>query len=489
MTAKRGNSANGRRFAIIGAGPGGLCTAIRLKQAGLENFVIFERGSAVGGTWWNNRYPGAACDVPSHLYSFSFEIKTDWSRPYSTQPEIQAYFEHCAEKYAITPHIRFSTAIASARWDDERALWQLTTEHGDSDEAHVVVSAMGMFNEPYPPKIPGLDAFAGTTFPSARWNHRHDLDAEKVAVIGSAASATQFVPEVAKRTSQLSVFQRSANWVLPKEDDPYTPDQIETFTTEPSVREALRQEIYQNIERLITYSSQQTLQKAEAAGLANLETIRDPEVRRKLTPTHPYGCKRPLLSNEYYPTFNRPDVELVTEPIARIHPDAIETDDGKRRAVDTIILGTGFETTRYLSAIEVAGRDGVDIEAAWADGAQAYFGITTSGFPNLFMLYGPNTNNGSILFMLECQVDYVMRQIARLSSEELAWLDVRPDVMDRYNEDLQHDIGQVGVWQASCNGYYRGPGGRIITQWPHTTAEYRARTQRADDDAYETKVA
>ena len=305
----------------------------------------------------------------------------------------------------------------------------------------------------------GLDAFAGTTFHSARWNHRHDLDGEKVAVIGSAASATQFVPEVAKRTSQLSVFQRSANWVLPKEDDPYTPDQIETFATEPSVREALRQEIYQNIERLITYSSQQTLQKAEAAGLANLETIRDPEVRRKLTPTHPYGCKRPLLSNEYYPTFNRPDVELVTEPIARIHPDAID------------------------------GRDGVDIEAAWADGAQAYFGITTSGFPNLFMLYGPNTNNGSILFMLECQVDYVMRQIARLSSEELAWLDVRPDVMDRYNEDLQHDIGQVGVWQASCNGYYRGPGGRIITQWPHTTAEYRARTQRADDDAYETKVA
>jgi cation diffusion facilitator CzcD-associated flavoprotein CzcO len=473
-------------IAIIGAGPGGLCTAIRLEQAGFEDFVILEKAEGLGGTWHHNRYPGCACDIPSHLYSFSFEPKLDWSRPYASQAEILAYLEHCAEKYGLLPYCRFGCGVKGARWDERRARWTLRLETGQAVEADVVVSALGMFNELAWPDIPGLDVFAGTQFHSARWNWDHDLTGETVGVIGSAASAVQFVPEIVKQARQVHLFQRTANWVMPKEDTPFTPERLAYFAAHPEAVLAVRDEIYRRVDGGMTFSDPAALAEMEASVLAAIEAVKDPALREKLRPRHPFGCKRPLLSNDYYPAFNRPNLELVTDAIERITPDSVVTVDGRARRVDTLILATGFATTKYLSAIDVVGRGGRHIDEAWSDGASAYLGITTAGFPNLFMIYGPGTNNGSILSMIECEVDYAVRQIQRLADENLAWLDVRPEPMARYNEDVQAAIGRVAVWQADCHGYYRSPSGRIVTQWPYSMTEFRERTSKPDAAAYET---
>jgi len=459
--------------------------AIRLKQAGFEDLVVLEKGSGVGGTWYHNRYPGCACDIQSHLYSFSFEIKHDWTRPYAPQGEILAYLEHCARKYDVLRHCRFESEAQSARWDDQRACWTLTLASGESLEADVVVSAIGMFNEIAWPAIEGFDAFEGTRFHSARWDWGHDLSGETVGVIGSAASAVQFVPEIVKQARQVHLFQRTANWVIPKEDEPYGPEDLERFGRDPEASLALRSEIFEQVDGSITFSDPAALAEMEAAVMASIEVVDDPKLREKLKPQHPFGCKRPLLSNDYYPAFNRTNLELVTNPIDRITRDSVSTADGAERRVDTLIFATGFETTKYLSAMDVRGREGRNIEEAWNDGAHAYLGITTTGFPNLFMLYGPNTNNGSIITMLEWQVDYALGKIRRIAEEGLAWIDVRSDAMARYNEEVQEAIAGVRVWQADCNGYYRSPSGRVVTQWPYSMSEFRQRTDKVDADAFE----
>ncbi len=474
------------RVIVIGAGPGGLCTAIKLREAGIDDFVILEKADGVGGTWWHNRYPGAECDVMSHLYSFSFEIKRDWSRPYAGQAEILEYLQHCADKYGVLPHCRFGRTVSAARWDESAAEWQVETATGEVHRAPFVVSGMGMFNELLWPDFPGLDTFAGELFHSARWDHDVDLTGRRVAVIGSAASAVQFVPEIAPQTGRLHLFQRTANWVIPKEDEPYTAEQLAHFRDDPDAIHQSRRQIYEDLNGFILFNDPAALSEAEAAGLANIEVVNDPAVRRKLVPTHPFGCKRPLFSNRYYPTFNLPQVELVTERIAHLSERGVVTADGREREVDVVIVATGFQVTRYLSAIEVSGRGGRTLEQAWNDGAQAYLGITTHGFPNLFMLYGPNTNNGSILFMLERQVDYLVRHIRRAEREALAWMDVRAEVEQSYNEAMQRDIRTVAVWQADCGNYYSAQSGRMVTQWPHDLDEYTARTTRDDAGAYET---
>ncbi len=477
------------RVAVIGAGPGGLCTGIRLRQSGIEDFVILEKADGVGGTWWHNRYPGAECDVQSHLYSFSFEPKADWSRPYAGQPEILAYMEHCADKYGLGPFIGFGDAVEAAQWNEPEALWILTTRSGRRVRTRVVVSAQGMFNGLAYPDVAGLDCFKGVAFHSARWQHDHSLRGRRVAVIGSAASAVQFIPEIAPQVDSLTVYQRTANWVLPKADAPYSDQQLEHFRRDPQAVAALRRKIHDDLEGVITFSDPSVLRAAEAAGLENLSVVKDAAARQKLVPKHPFGCKRPLASNVYYPVFNEPHVSLVTTPIAAVTPRGIVTDDGVERAADTLILATGFKTGRYLSAIEVTGRNGIRLEDAWSNGAEAYLGMTTAGFPNLFMLYGPNTNNGSILLMLERQVNYLLRALRRLEREGLAWMDVRPEVMRCYNGALQRDIEQVEVWGAGCNGYYRAPSGRVVTQWPHTMAEFAARTAADDAGAFEVATA
>ena len=474
------------RIAILGAGPGGLCMAIRLKQAGFRDIVILEKADGVGGTWYHNRYPGCACDIQSHLYSFSFEPRNHWSKPYAPQAEILDYMEQLAAKYELLPHCRFGNRVKSARWSEREACWTLELESGPALEAEVVVSAIGMFNDLVWPDIEGMGSFAGTTFHSARWNWDHDLSGETVAVVGSAASAVQFVPEIVKQAKQVHLFQRTANWVLPKLDAPYTEEQLAEFRNDPNILLALREQIFAQVDGGLTFSNPKAVAELEAYVLMAMEVIEDPDLRDMLRPQHPFGCKRPLLSNHYYPAFNRPNLELVTEGIARITPDGIATVDGEERRVDTLIYATGFETTQYASAIDFRGRGGEPIADAWRkDGAAAYLGITTAGFPNLFMLYGPNTNNGSLLTMLESQVEYTLQLVRRLVNEDLAWVDVRKEVMARYNAGVDELMGQVKAWQAGCNGYYRSPSGRIVTQWPASMTEYRERTAKPDDDAFE----
>jgi cation diffusion facilitator CzcD-associated flavoprotein CzcO len=479
----------GRRIGIIGAGPGGICAAIRLLQAGYPQVVVWERAGRVGGVWHHNTYPGCACDLPSHLYSFSFERKPDWSRPYATQCEIQAYLQHCADAYGLAPYLRLGTGVSAAAWDDARAEWKVTTDDGEVTTVDVLISAMGLFNELHWPDISGLDTFAGTLFHSARWDHSHDLTGEKVAVIGSAASAVQFIPEIATAVDRLHVFQRSPQWVAPKDDTPYTDEQLEQFRTDPATAQAERDKIWTWVDAAQTFANPEMRELARQRGLDNLALVDDPDLRRRLTPDYPYGCKRPLISNAWYPTFNRPNVELVTEPIEKVTPAAVVTADGRERVVDTIIAATGFDTTRFLSAIDVTGRGGRTIDDAWASGAHAYLGITVAGFPNLFMLYGPNTNNGSILFQIECQVDYTLRQLRRMDEERLAWIDVKAAVMDDYDSRLQRDLGAVEVWAAeACHNYYRNASGRIVTQWPHGMGTYREWTSKPDLDAYEVEA-
>ena len=479
---------NFHKVVIIGAGPGGLCMAIKLLQAGIDDFAILEKASGLGGTWYNNIFPGLCCDVPSHLYSFSFEPKRDWTQPYPAQPEILEYLQGVAAKYKIEPYIQFDTRVTEARWSDETSSWTLATDRGEI-RARVVVSAMGMFNNLKLPDIPGLDGFAGSLFHTSRWDRDHDLTGRTVAVIGAAATAVQMAPEVAKLAKRLYLFQRSASWVLPKENDPFSEEQIAHFVDDPDAARIERETIYQRIDGGLLFSDPEMRRAAEQAGLANLAQVEDPEVRRKLTPSVPWGCHRPLSTNDWFPMFNRPNVELVTEPIANITHDAIVCADGKSRRVDTIVAATGFDVTRYLSAIRVTGRGGLRLEDAWNDGPEAYLGIATTGFPNIFMLYGPNTNNGSILTLLEYQVAYVIRMLEHMEREGIAWMDVRRDAMDRYNELIQRELDGVEVWNVSCHNYYRTPSGRIVTQWPNTMSEYRRRTRKLDDTAYEIGIA
>lgn len=484
--ASDARSGRSRRVAIIGAGPGGICTAVRLLERGHDNFVILERAPGIGGTWFHNRYPGAECDIKSHLYSFSFAPNPAWSCRYARQPEIKAYLEDVVDRFGVAPHLRLSTPVHAARWDDTEAVWHLTVGDGDVVDAEIVVSAIGMFGAPVEPDIPGLDRFRGTVFHSAEWDDDHDLSGEAVAVIGSAASAVQLIPEIAPVVGSLAVYQRSANWVAPKEDDPYSDDELAEFAADPDAVAAARDEIFTTIDPNLTFADLERRALAEEAGRKNIAVVEDEELRRKLTPDMPFGCKRPLASNYYYPVFNEAHVELVTDPITEITEGGVVTADGRTRAVDTIILATGFATTKFLAALDVAGRDGVDIDDAWSDGAQAYLGITTTGFPNLFMLYGPNTNNGSIIYMIECQVDYIMKMLEAMDAKQLRWVDVKRDVMDEYNDALQHELDDVEVWHAGCNGYYRVESGRIVTQWPGSMSEYRARTEHADLSVFET---
>ncbi|MCR9096916.1 MAG: NAD(P)/FAD-dependent oxidoreductase [bacterium] len=475
------------RITIMGAGPGGLCMAIKLREAGFENFTIVEKGDQIGGTWNWNRYPGCACDIPSHLYSFSFDVKPDWSRPYAPQPEILEYLEGIAEKYGILPFCRFGQGVERANWDDGTSTWTVTLADGSKLESDVLVSAIGMFNSIVMPDIPGLDEFEGTVFHSSRWDWEHSLEGETVGVIGSAASAVQLVPEIVKEAGQVHMFQRTANWVLPKEDDPYTEEQLEHFRNDPSAAAEVRQTIFDGIETGQAFYDRAVREETQKVVLDALAVVEDPEVREKLVPTHEWGCKRPLFSNDYYAAFNRENLELVTEGIERITKDGVVTADGRERRLDTLVLATGFSSIEYLSAISVTGRGGLDLEDAWSDGAVAYQGVTTSGFPNLFMLYGPNTNQGSLITMIEWEVDHAVDHIERIVEENLAWVDVRADLQAAYNEQMQKDIEAVEPWTDGCNNYYRHESGRVVTQWPKNMTAYRELISEIDPDAFETQ--
>ena len=481
------NDRSETQFAIIGAGAGGICAGIRLSETGREDFLIFDREPSVGGTWLRNTYPGACCDIASHMYSYSFAPSAEWSKPYGTQPEILEYLQRVAADWGLEPHLRLNTGVKAAVWDPAAARWMLTLDDGNEVRAQFLISAVGMFGRLNLPDIDGLDSFDGAVFHSAQWDHDHDLTAERVAVIGSAASAVQFIPEIASTVEQLHVFQRTPNWILPKDDAPYTEEQKQAFRDRPELMLESRDALFEVIELGLDYTARTTMEAITARATEQLLQVDDPEIRALLTPDYPWGCKRPLLSNDYLPTFNRPNVKLVVDPVERVTASGILTADGTERLVDAIVLATGFVTTDYVSAIDVIGANGVALTDAWAGDPVAYLGVTTSGFPNMFMLYGPNTNGGnSIILMLEHQVEYLLRLVDGLEAAGDEWIEVRRDVMDDFNTTLQEEIAGVDVWQASCNGYYRSASGRIVTQWPFNFSEYRRRTEGDDMSSFTT---
>jgi cation diffusion facilitator CzcD-associated flavoprotein CzcO len=469
---------------IIGAGPGGLAAGIALARAGVHDFAILDKAGGVGDAWWHNRYPGAECDVETHLYSFSFEPKLDWSRPYAGQREIKAYVEHVAEKYGMLPHCRFHTEVASAVWDEAAGAWRVTMVDGRRVQARFLISAIGMFNEVVLPDIPGLGDFAGEMFHTARWPDGFDAAGKRVALIGSAASAVQTAPELAPLVARLDLYQRTPQWVMAKRDTAYTQAELEHFRAHPEVVEAHRRQLWVQLETAVQFLDLEIVAEMEANARRNLETVEDVDLRRRLTPGWGMGCRRPLSSNTYYPIFNRSNVRLVDTAIARVIADGVVAADGVVRDVDAIILATGFQATRFLASLDVTGRDGVHIREAWRDGAIAYHGITTPGFPNLFMLYGPNTNNNSLITMLELQANYAVDWIRRMIDLDMKSLEVRQGALDLYNDQLQADIERVTVWRNDCGGYYRAPSGRIVTQFPYTMTRYAKSLAAADHENY-----
>jgi len=473
-----------KKVVIIGAGPGGICTGIKLKEAGYSDFVILEQADGVGGTWRLNSYPGCRCDVPSVLYSFSFAPKRDWSSRYAEQPEILTYLEDLAERSGLARHMRFNTRVTGATWQDRENSWVVSLEDGSSISADLLVSALGLFNEPMIPNLPGLESFAGEVMHSARWNHGLDLTGKRVAVIGTGASALQFVPQVAQIADHLDVYQRSPNYVRVPEPE-YTPEERQRMLDDPQFYQHERQMVFDWLENICEMKDPKFLADSTQQCLASLELVEDPDVRDKLRPDFPYGAKRPLTSRDWFPTFNRPNVDLITDSIRRVGKTEIELEDGTRRPADVIIFGTGFKTTKFLSAISVRGRDGLRLEEEWAGGARAYRGVTVAGFPNLFMLYGPNTNNGAIILNIEQQVDYMIRHLQRMEEQKIKWIDVRKSEMDRFNQRLQEDLASIKVWNSGVNYYYFSESGLNVTQWPHGMTYLAEELSRPDWDAYE----
>jgi cation diffusion facilitator CzcD-associated flavoprotein CzcO len=475
------------RIAIVGGGFAGLGLAIQLKEAGIEDFVVLERADDVGGTWQANTYPGCQCDVPSHLYSFSFAPNPGWSRTYSRQPEIWDYLRDLAERHDLHRHIRFGHDLAAAAWDEGEQRWRVDTSRG-SWSAQVVVDASGPLSHPKVPAIRGLRRFEGKLFHSAEWDHDHALDGERVAVIGTGASAIQFVPQIAGRVGQLHVFQRTAPWILPHTDRPTTRFERRLYKTLPFLQKAVRASVYWGREAFLLGFIKDHRFMAGAEKIAALhlrKQIKDPALRRKLTPEFQLGCKRILLSNEWYPALARPNVEVLTDGIREIHGKTIVLADGSEREVDTIILGTGFHVTDPPTARLVRGRDGRTLAEAAAEGIQAYRGATMSGLPNFFKLIGPNTGLGhnSMIFMIESQLRYVMDALRVMDERRIATFEVRPEAMAAYNAKIQSMMPGT-VWMSGCASWYLDAHGNNTTVWPDFTFRFRHHTRRFDDGAY-----
>lgn len=462
------------RVAIIGAGASGLCLAMRLRRAGFHEFTIYEKAAALGGTWRDNTYPGAGCDIPAHLYRFSFEPNPAWPRKYATQPEILAYLQGCAARNDLLPHLRLGTEIVRLELNQAAGTWALHSAAGDHDEADVVVAATGQLDRPAIPDLPGLSRFEGTVFHSARWDHGHDLRGEDVAVIGTGASAVQLVPHVADVARSLTVFQRTPNYVVPKLDRLFTRVELAAFTRVPPAGRLYRWLVYWS------YESRFVAFRHPRLGALMLEASlrRAPSGTR---PDYPLGCKRILISSDWYPTLRRPTVTLVTDPIESISSDAILTTGGARHRADTIVLATGFESTRFLGDIEVTGAAGAKLADVWSGGAWAYRGMVVPGFPNLFLLYGPNTNLGhnSILFMVERQVGWILRRLRALERTGATAVDVDLAAARAYDRALQRRMGRI-VWSGPCRSWYKTASGRVTNNWPGYTVRYWAEMARPD---------
>jgi cation diffusion facilitator CzcD-associated flavoprotein CzcO len=486
------------QVAIVGAGFAGLAMAIRLKQAGIDDFVVLERGHDVGGTWRENTYPGAACDVPSHLYSFSFAPNPNWSRSFSPQGEILDYLRAVARRFDVLPHIQFGTTVTALRWDGDASVWRVETtggtggaddaagDSGGGLTARFVVPGTGALSEPKLPDIPGIESFGGTLFHSAAWDHDHDLTGETVAVIGTGASSIQFVPQIQPRAGQVHVFQRTPPWIIPRTDRPITAAEHWLFRRVPALQRLARAAIYWGRELYAWgFRNPKRMRAPEKLARAHLERqVTDPELRARLTPDYTIGCKRILISNDWYPALTRPNVELVTEGIAEVRPHSIVTVDGVERPVDTIICGTGFQVTEFPAGDHIYGAAGIPLDEHWArtGSMDAYLGTCVAGFPNMFLLVGPNTGLGhtSMVLMIEAQVNYVMDAIRQVDGAGATSVEVRQEAQDAFNRELQRRLSTT-VWnQGGCRSWYLDANGRNTTLWPGYTWRFRQRTRRFD---------
>jgi cation diffusion facilitator CzcD-associated flavoprotein CzcO len=477
---------------IIGAGFAGIGMAVRLKRTGEGNFLVIERADKVGGTWRDNTYPGCACDIPSHLYSFSFAPKADWSRRYPTQPEIEEYLEGCVERFGLRPHLSLGTGLKTARFDEAADLWRLQTDAGSEVTACILVLAMGALHLPAVPAIPGLEKFRGTAFHSARWNHAIDLQDRDIAVVGTGASAIQFVPRIAGGASHVVLFQRTPPWVLPKYDSAYGSRQIWALRHMPLLRRGLRAWHYLSHEMrapaFIRFPALAAGAERRARSHAKRQVNSD-QLRELLTPADRIGCKRVLLSNDYFPCLNRTNVRVVASAITDITPNGVLTADGVEHHADVLIFATGFRATEPLGEIDVCGRNGVRLADAWNDGMKARLGLAVAGFPNLFILGGPNTGLGhnSVVYMLEAQIGHVLRCMGLLRRHRAAAIEIDAKAQAVFAKKLDRWMRRT-VWLTGCRSWYLDRNGRNTTLWPGFSFGYWLRTLWVSARQYRTSV-
>ena len=474
-------------IAIVGAGFGGLGAAIALKREGIDDFVILERARDVGGTWRDNSYPGCACDVQSHLYSFSFALNPRWTRYYPRQPEIWEYLRRCADEFGIVPHIRIDHEMRSASWDETTLRWRIETSRG-SVSASKLILANGPLSDPVVPRLEGLERFDGRVFHSAQWDHGYDLSGKRVAVVGTGASAIQFIPEIQPTVKTLHVFQRTPPWIIPRFDPTLKAWQRRLLAI-PAVHRLVRGVIYGARELMVLPFRQPALmRRVQRRALRHMhKAIDEPGLREKLTPRYTMGCKRVLLSDDYYPALTHPNVEVVTAGIGEVRARSIVDDEGIERSVDAIILGTGFQATDPPIAKHIRGRDGRTLAAAWAGSPKAYMGTTVASFPNLFILLGPNTGLGhtSVVYMIESQIEHVMKVLRYMRRNRIAALEPRADAQAAFVADVERRMRGT-VWVAGgCKSWYLDRTGRNSALWPDFSWRFRRRVARLDPSAYE----
>lgn len=472
---------------VVGSGFAGVALGVRLQEAGIEDFAILERADGIGGVWRDNTYPGCACDVPSALYSLSFAPNPDWSRAYATQPEILGYLRRVAREHDVERFVRFGTELQDARWDERHRRWRLKTSQGPLT-AGVLIASMGPFGEPVIPAIPGRDRFAGTAFHSARWDHEHDLRGRRVAVIGTGASAAQFIPRIQPEVAHLTVFQRTPPWIMPRMDLKAPGLQRALFRAVPQTQRAMRGGIFALIEGLglVAFVDQRFRHAYEAVGRWQLRRqVGDPELRERLTPDYMLGCKRAILTDAYLPSLTHANVDVVTDPIDRITARGVVTRDGVEHAVDTIIWGTGFDAPSRRTSV-IHGRDGRSVVDVYDERPQSYLGTTFAGFPNYFMVLGPYAaaGNQSALYMIENQVRYIVDAVRTMRERRIAVVEVRPDAQDAFLAEVDRRSEHT-VWvNGGCSSYYQTPDGRNSGLWPHWSFEFARRTRRFDPAAY-----
>jgi cation diffusion facilitator CzcD-associated flavoprotein CzcO len=473
--------------AIVGAGFSGIAMGVKLRRAGREDYVVLEKGRDVGGTWRDNDYPGCACDVPSHVYSFSFAPNPSWSSTFSPQSEIHDYLRDVARREDVVPRTRFGCEVEEARWDDAAQRWVIRTPEGEL-RARTLIAAAGPFSEPVVPDVPGLDEFRGTVFHSSHWNHDHDLTGDRVAVVGTGASSIQFVPRIQPQVSRLHLFQRTAPWITPKRARSMTDLEHRLYRAAPAAQRLMRWAVATGRETFaIPMLKARRAELIRGVALRHLRRqVSDPELRRKLKPHYAPGCKRILISNDYYPSLQQPNVEVVTEGVVEVREGSVVGSDGSEREVDTIIFGTGFNVTEPPIAQRVIGRDGQSLAGRWAEeGMQAHRGTTVAGYPNLFFLLGPNTGLGhnSVMLMAEAQADYALQAIERLDREAIGAMEPRREAQDHWNASVQR-LSEGTVWTSGgCASWYLDGHGRNTTIWPHFSTTFRRalRTFRPDE--------